>query len=58
MVFKIQKDDQHREETVNVEEIIGMDDQRQADVIANKFESTANRYSPLGDSDVTLPPIP
>ena len=50
--------DQHREETVNVEEIIGMDDQRQADVIADKFESTASRYSPLGDSDVTLPPIP
>ena len=39
--------DQHREETVNVEEIIGMDDQRQADVIADKFEITASRYSPI-----------
>ena len=50
--------DQHRSEIVNVEELSGIDDQKQADLIADKFETTANRYSPLGDSDVTLPPIP
>ena len=49
---------QQKSETVNVEELSGLTDQQQAEAIANKFENTANRYSPLEDSDVVLPPIP
>ena len=50
--------DQQKSEVVNVEELSGLTDDQQAEAIANKFESTANRYSPLEDSDVELPPIP
>ena len=35
-----------------------MDDQHQAEAIANRFANTGNRYNPLLDSDVSLPPIP
>ena len=50
--------DQQKSEVVNVEELSGLTDDQQAEAIANKFENTANRYSPLEDSDVELPPIP
>ena len=50
--------DQHKGETVNVEELSGLTDQQQADKIADRFESTANKYTPLGDNDVSLPLIP
>ena len=49
--------DQHKGETVNVEELSGLDDQKQADAIADRFESVANQYDPLQDFDVLLPPI-
>ena len=50
--------DQHKGETVNVEELSGLDDQAQADSIADRFESVSNQYNPLSDSDVDLPTIP
>ena len=55
---RISSHDQHKEEIVNVEELMGMDDHHQAETIADKFANTANRYNPLLDSDVSLPPIP
>ena len=50
--------DQHKGETVTVEELAGLEDQQQADSIADQFESISNRYDPLLDSDVNLPFIP
>ena len=50
--------DQQKSESVNVEELSGLTDQQQAEAIASRFASIANRYSPLEDSDVVLPPIP
>ena len=55
---RISSHDQHKGEIVNVEELSGLTDQQQADVIANQYENVANQYSPLEDSDVDLPPIP
>ena len=50
--------DQHKGETVNVEELSELDDQQQADRIADQFERVSSQYYPLVDSDVTLPQIP
>ena len=50
--------DQQKSESVNVEELSGLTDQQQAEAIASRFASIANRYSPLEDSDVVLPPVP
>ena len=41
-----------------MEELAGLEDQQQADSIADQFESISNRYDPLLDSDVNLPFIP
>ena len=43
---------------MSIEEISGLDDKKQAEAISSRFESIANQYSPLEDSDVNLPPIP
>ena len=48
--------DQHKGETVIVEELSGLDDQKQANAIADRFESVANQCNPL--LDVILPSIP
>jgi hypothetical protein len=40
---------------VNVEELSGLDDQQQADTIADQFETFSNQCKPLLDSDVLLP---
>ena len=55
---RISSHDQHKGETVNVEELSGLSDQQQADAIADRFENISNQYSPLEDKDVNLPPIP
>ena len=55
---RIASHDQHREEIFNIEELSGLDDKQQAEAISSRFESIANQYSPLEDSDVNLPPIP
>ena len=49
--------EQNKGEAVNVEELCGLDDQQQADSIADQFESVSNQYNPLLDSDVSLPSI-
>ena len=50
--------DQMKGEVVNVEELSGRSDKDQAEIIADRFESVANRYNPLADTDVILPSIP
>ena len=50
--------DQHKGETINVEELSGMTDQQQADKIADQYVRIANQYDPLENSDLSLPPIP
>ena len=42
---------------INIDEISHLDDQQQAEVIADKFCSIPNEYQPLKKEDVSIPPF-
>ena len=48
----------HENELPHCQEISSLDDQNQAELIADTYEKVANSYEPLKDGDVLLPEIP
>ena len=54
---KITSVDQINQE-INIEEINHLSDQEQAELIAEKFSSIQNEYSPIRAEDIAIPPYP
>ena len=49
--------DQQKQQKINVDEISHLSDAEQAEIIAEKFASIQNEYSPLKSDDVEIPPF-
>ena len=58
MVLKrITSYEQQKQQKINVDEISHLSDAEQAEIIAEKFASIQNEYSPLKSDDVEIPPF-